>query len=231
VTKFAILALLCVIAALVSIFIGIFVNANGNTDWFICIVGKRVIEHVANDACNYKGLQSIMCKDGKCDAYYEEHKDEITLAQAFPGLTSNSFFDTIYNLYASGGDYASWSYDRYDYAMESDKTTFQSSAWIRGQEAYHFLVLLGIFFPSTTGIMAGSNRSGDLKKPQHAIPLGTTAAIITTSLIYLSMVVFYAGSVHRLLLLDKFGKSLAPGGGMVVSYISWPAKGGYQIPR
>ncbi len=49
--------------------------------------------------------------------------------------------------------------------------------------ATSFIILLGIFFPSCTGIMAGSNRSGDLADAQKSIPIGTIAAIGTTSFV------------------------------------------------
>lgn len=66
-----------------------------------------------------------------------------------------------------------------------------------------FTILIGIFFPSVTGIMAGSNRSGDLKDAQRSIPTGTICAIITTSTVYLSCVLLFAGTVDNLLLRDK----------------------------
>lgn len=72
----------------------------------------------------------------------------------------------------------------------------------------YFTLLVGIFFPSVTGtgggdaavgfepnvsgpqlcffllgIMAGSNRSGDLRDAQRSIPMGTIMAILTTSFI------------------------------------------------
>lgn len=66
-----------------------------------------------------------------------------------------------------------------------------------------FTILIGIFFPSVTGIMAGSNRSGDLADAQKSIPIGTICAIVTTSTVYLSTVLLFAGTVHNLLLRDK----------------------------
>lgn len=84
-----------------------------------------------------------------------------------------------------------------------------------------FTILIGIFFPSVTGkycaprdvtflnaalpgIMAGSNRSGDLADAQKSIPIGTICAILTTSTVYLSAVLLFAGTVDNLLLRDKY---------------------------
>lgn len=51
--------------------------------------------------------------------------------------------------------------------------------------------------------MAGSNRSGDLADAQKSIPIGTICAILTTSFVYLSCVLLFAGTVDNLLLRDK----------------------------
>jgi hypothetical protein len=53
------------------------------------------------------------------------------------------------------------------------------------------------------GIMAGSNRSGDLADPQASIPVGTICAICTTGFAYLSSVILFAATVDPLLLRDK----------------------------
>jgi amino acid transporter len=50
-----------------------------------------------------------------------------------------------------------------------------------------WLTVFGVFFPACTGISAGSSISGDLKDPQEAIPKGTFAAIVLTTVIYVSM--------------------------------------------
>jgi solute carrier family 12 (sodium/potassium/chloride transporter), member 2 len=50
-----------------------------------------------------------------------------------------------------------------------------------------WLTVFGVFFPACTGISAGSSISGDLADPQVAIPKGTFAAILLTTIIYVSM--------------------------------------------
>ncbi len=51
-----------------------------------------------------------------------------------------------------------------------------------------FFSVFGVFFPAATGIMAGANISGDLAKPEEAIPKGTLLAIFLTTIVYLSAV-------------------------------------------
>merc|ERR1719158_591369 len=48
VNRFASIALFCVLASIISIFVGVFVNINGNDKSNICTVGTRLVEHVGN---------------------------------------------------------------------------------------------------------------------------------------------------------------------------------------
>ncbi|KAK2560643.1 Solute carrier family 12 member 6 [Acropora cervicornis] len=61
----------------------------------------------------------------------------------------------------------------------------------------------GITSSLFSGIMAGSNRSGDLQDAQQSIPKGTIAAIATTSTVYLTSVLLFGATVHGDLLRDK----------------------------
>jgi len=76
-----------------------------------------------------------------------------------------------------------------------------------------FWSLLAIFYPSVTGILAGSNRSGSLENPSKAIPRGTLGAIGFTTSIYLLVVwMFGMTMANPVLINDKF----------VVAAIAWP---------
>nr|XP_011460655.1 PREDICTED: cation-chloride cotransporter 1 isoform X1 [Fragaria vesca subsp. vesca] len=82
-----------------------------------------------------------------------------------------------------------------------------------GKVPWDFNAMVGLFFPAVTGIMAGSNRSASLKDTQRSIPIGTLAATLTTTFMYLiSVLLFGAIATRHLLLTDR----------LLSATISWP---------
>ncbi|XP_065882236.1 cation-chloride cotransporter 1 isoform X2 [Euphorbia lathyris] len=83
----------------------------------------------------------------------------------------------------------------------------------KGEIYWNFNALVGLFFPAVTGIMAGSNRSASLKDTQRSIPVGTLAATLTTSAMYVISVVFFGAVATRdKLLTDR----------LLTATIAWP---------
>ncbi|GMI01166.1 hypothetical protein TrST_g824 [Triparma strigata] len=72
-----------------------------------------------------------------------------------------------------------------------------------GQEV-SFFSLLALFYPSVTGIMAGSNRSAVLADPGRSIPTGTLGAIGCTTFIYIFTIWLFGTSLaNETLMNDK----------------------------
>lgn len=229
VSKLAPIALLCVIISIICVYVGVFFNLNGKDDAHFCVLGDRILSSTGFKNCTKDqnvedSLFHVYCRIDnnatmgdpvyKCDDYFEKH--EARLVQAIPGLSSGVFWDNIPTRFREKGDIIDLSDNPEDSSPRGEPTFNQLLVDI----STSFTLLVGIFFPSCTGIMAGSNRSGDLADAQKSIPAGTLAAQLTTSFVYCSGVFLFAASFDNLFLRDKFGESI--GGSLAVALLAWP---------
>lgn len=213
VSKFAPVALFCVLVSILSIYIGIFVNYNGIEKYKICTIGGRILSNKLNITCTNAGLHQFFCTDhGPCTEFFDKHKDSIREELAIPGLGSGVFWDNFMPKFREKDDLISVDNGKY----HVDKSQLSTYPYLFVDITSSFAILVSIYFPSCTGILAGSNRSGDLADAQKAIPLGTIAAQLTTSFVYLSVIFLFGASYNPLFIRDKFGESL--GKELAVSY-------------
>nr|XP_014346148.1 PREDICTED: solute carrier family 12 member 9 isoform X2 [Latimeria chalumnae] len=68
-----------------------------------------------------------------------------------------------------------------------------------------FTMVFAVMFNGCTGIMAGSNMSGELKDPSSAIPKGTIIAVVYTFIIYLLLFFMISFTCDRVLLQEDYG--------------------------
>ncbi|XP_027037646.1 solute carrier family 12 member 7-like [Pocillopora damicornis] len=204
VNKCASLFLACVLFSILAIYLGFF-SAHAREMPRICLLGNKLLASNSYRECA-RNDTLLNATYGNDETFWS--KNPLSYVIGVPGIPSGLFFDNWNSQY-----------------LEKDEVSFGVKAGeyqgeVRSDISTSFFILLAIFFPSVTGIMAGSNRSGDLKDAQQSIPKGTITAITTTSVVYLTSVLLFGATVQGDLLRDKFGRSI--NSVMVVAEIAWP---------
>uniref|UniRef100_A0A3B3CQ93 Solute carrier family 12 member 7b n=1 Tax=Oryzias melastigma TaxID=30732 RepID=A0A3B3CQ93_ORYME len=231
VNKLALVFLACVILSILAIYAGVIKTIFEPPDFPVCMLGNRTLKNHDFDKCLKTdisdnltvttALWKLFCDGPELNATCNEYfsNNNVTLVQGIPGLTSGVISENMWSVYGpkdmlvenrrvSSVGASDPSQDIYMPYVVNDITTF-------------FTLLVGIYFPSVTGIMAGSNRSGDLRDAQRSIPIGTILAITTTSIIYITCVILFGACIEGVLLRDKFGDSVK--GNLVIGTLSWPS--------
>uniref|UniRef100_A0A8D2B2A7 Solute carrier family 12 member 7 n=1 Tax=Sciurus vulgaris TaxID=55149 RepID=A0A8D2B2A7_SCIVU len=231
VNKLALVFLACVVLSILAIYAGVIKTAFDPPDIPVCLLGNRTLAkrsfaacaktHVASNGTVTTALWSLFCNSSSpgasCDEYFVQNN--VTEIQGIPGVASGVLLDNLWSTYSDKGAFVEK--EGVPSVPVSEESRAGGLPYVLTDIMTHFTMLLGIYFPSVTGIMAGSNRSGDLKDAQKSIPTGTILAIVTTSFIYLSCIVLFGACIEGVVLRDKFGEALQ--GNLVIGMLAWPS--------
>ncbi|KAF8571428.1 hypothetical protein P879_01440 [Paragonimus westermani] len=223
VSRFATIGLVAVICSVICVYLGIFIISSKNSPYVCALGGRLLAKHfytvngTAECTKNETGpIYQVYCVNPEtatnesCEFFMNY---PLVYYPAMPGLSSDNFFKNFLpSYYRDKGE----AYDDLTFPAKREYGQGPNIADVTTS----FMVLLAIYFPCVTGIMAGSNRSGDLANPQVSVPLGTITAITVTSFIYLASPLFFAAICDGAVMRDKFGESY--GGGLLVAEFSWP---------
>uniref|UniRef100_A0AAQ4R8L2 Solute carrier family 12 member 5b n=1 Tax=Gasterosteus aculeatus aculeatus TaxID=481459 RepID=A0AAQ4R8L2_GASAC len=231
VNKLALLFLACVILSIVAVYAGVIKTAMDPPVFPVCLLGNRTLLSKGYDVCAKvvetdnetvtTQLWRTFCDsdslDATCDEYFTSNN--VTEIQGIPGVTSGILAENLFGNYLEKGMFL----EKRRVASEesADSPPTGANRYVMADITSFFTLLVGIYFPSVTGIMAGSNRSGDLRDAQKSIPIGTIAAITTTSIVYMSTVVLFGACIEGVVLRDKFGEGV--NGNLVIGTLAWPS--------
>ncbi|CAG11794.1 unnamed protein product, partial [Tetraodon nigroviridis] len=231
VNKLALVFLACVILSILAVYAGVIKTAVEPPVFPVCVLGNRTLVWKSFDVCaktmeTANGtvttqLWRMFCDssllNATCDKYFIENN--VTEIQGIPGVTSGILAENLFGTYYEKGDLIA----KKDVPSveEQDDPLTSANRYVLADITSFFTLLVGIYFPSVTGIMAGSNRSGDLRDAQKSIPIGTIAAITTTSTVYMSSVILFGACIEGVVLRDKFGEGVH--GNLVIGTLAWPS--------
>ncbi|KAB0369754.1 hypothetical protein FD755_018747 [Muntiacus reevesi] len=231
VNKLALVFLACVVLSILAIYAGVIKTAFDPPDIPVCLLGNRTLArrgfdvcakvHTANNSSATTALWGIFCNGSadstSCDQYFLHNN--VTEIQGIPGVASGVLLDNLWSAYADKGAFVEKK--GVPSVAVPEEARAHGLPYVLTDIMTYFTMLVGIYFPSVTGIMAGSNRSGDLRDAQKSIPTGTILAIVTTSFIYLSCIVLFGACIEGVILRDKFGEALQ--GNLVIGMLAWPS--------
>ncbi|XP_042320323.1 LOW QUALITY PROTEIN: solute carrier family 12 member 7 [Sceloporus undulatus] len=231
VNKLALVFLACVILSIIAIYAGVIKTAFDPPVFSICLLGNRtlvrddypcakytIVDNVTQATCYGENLLCDASLNAKCDEYFR--LNNVTEIQGIPGVASGVLFDNLWSSYGDKGAIVEKTKFPISSCFNSGRNK-EKLALCCNTDIMTFTLLVGIYFPSVTGIMAGSNRSGDLRDAQKSIPTGTILAISTTSFIYLSCIILFGACIEGVVLRDKFGEAV--NGNLVIGTLAWPS--------
>uniref|UniRef100_A0A9J8CK22 Solute carrier family 12 member 7b n=1 Tax=Cyprinus carpio carpio TaxID=630221 RepID=A0A9J8CK22_CYPCA len=194
VNKLALVFLACVVLSILAIYAGVIKTIFEPPIFPVCLLGNRTLQNHGFDKCMKTEiidnvtvttkLWSLFCKGPELNASCNEYftLNNVTEIQGIPGLTSGVISENMWGSYGPAGMLVEKAMPS---VPASDASQDKHMPYVVNDITAFFTLLVGIYFPSVTGIMAGSNRSGDLRDAQRSIPIGTILAIATTTIIFI----------------------------------------------
>ncbi|XP_057212616.1 solute carrier family 12 member 5b isoform X1 [Triplophysa rosa] len=231
VNKLALVFLACVVLSILAVYAGVIKTSFDPPDFPVCVLGNRTLTSKGFDICAKtieRGNATVTTKlwrlfcdseflNATCDEYFTNNN--VTQIQGIPGVTSGILAENLFSAFMEKNSFLEKR--GIPAVLDPDAPITNSNQYVLADITSFFTLLVGIYFPSVTGIMAGSNRSGDLQDAQKSIPVGTILAIATTSFIYMSSVVLFGACVDGVVLRDKFGEGV--NGNLVIGTLAWPS--------